>query len=131
MIAFLLAMVIKRTSPFMEREFSARSLYEKNSVFDYLNTALIAVAIIVDCVALSAIVFRLSEFGITPNKIAALGENILLLVNLAALLVLYVRYFTSKIEFALIESFQTRYLAVYAIWFAIVAFGFPLIFQFK
>ena len=75
---------------------SARSVYDKRGIFDYLNAALIAVAIVVDCVALSAIIFRLSEFGITPNKMAALGENILLLVNLAALLVLYTRYFASK-----------------------------------
>ncbi len=150
MIAFLLTMVIKRTSPFLEREFligfdlllvvvlgivlytiSARSLFEKHTIFDYLNTALIAVAIIVDCVALSAIVFRVAEFGITANKIAALGENILLLVNLAALLVLYIRYFLSKIKFTLIETFQTRYLTVYAIWFAIVSIVFPVLFHFK
>ena len=96
-----------------------------------MNTALIAVAIIVDCVALSAIVFRVAEFGITANKIAALGENILLLVNLAALLVLYIRYFLSKIKFTLIETFQTRYLTVYAIWFAIVSIVFPVLFHFK
>ncbi|HOB09370.1 MAG: permease prefix domain 1-containing protein [Limnochordia bacterium] len=150
MIAFLGAMVVKRTSPFMAREFligfdlllvvvlgivlytiSARSVYDKRSIFDYLNAALIAVAIVVDCVALSAIIFRLSEFGITPNKMAALGENILLLVNLAALLVLYARYFASKIEFTLIETFQTRYLTVYAVWFAIVAFVFPIVFRVK
>lgn len=110
---------------------SARSLFEKHTIFDYLNTALIAVAIIVDCVALSAIVFRVAEFGITANKIAALGENILLLVNLAALLVLYIRYFLSKIKFTLIETFQTRYLTVYAIWFAIVSIVFPVLFHFK
>ena len=150
MIAFLGAMVVKRTSPFMAREFligfdlllvvvlgivlytiSARSVYDKRSIFDYLNAALIAVAIVVDCVALSAIIFRLSEFGITPNKMAALGENILLLVNLADLLVLYDRYFASKIEFTLIETFQTRYLTVYAVWFAIVAFVFPIVFRVK
>ena len=150
MLAFLSVMVITRTSPFMEREFligfdlllgvvlgivlytiSARNLYEKQTIFDYLNTALIAVAIIVDCVALSAIVFRLSESGITPNKLAALGENILLLINLIALLVLYIRYFASKIEFKRIETWQTKYLTVYAIWFAIVVLVFPIVFHFR
>ena len=110
---------------------SARNLYEKQTIFDYLNTALIAVAIIVDCVALSAIVFRLSEYGITPNKLAALGENILLLINLIALLVLYIRYFASKIEFKRIETWQTKYLTVYAIWFAIVVLVFPIVFHFR
>ena len=90
---------------------------------------MIAAAIIVDGVALSAILFRLSEYGITPNKLAALGENVLLLINLAVLLVLYVRYFMGKIEFQGIEIWQTRYLTVYALWMGIVVFVFPLIFR--
>ncbi|HCF48702.1 MAG TPA: DUF4153 domain-containing protein, partial [Syntrophomonas sp.] len=44
------------------------------NLFDYLNMALIITALLIDGVALSAILFRLSAFGITPNKVAALGE---------------------------------------------------------
>jgi hypothetical protein len=143
-------MIATQTSPFTEREFligfdlmlvlvlgmvlytiSAKNIHDKQSIFDYLNATLIAVAIVVDTVALSAIVFRLSEYGITPNKLAALGENVLLLVNLAALLVLYVRYFRGRIEFQLIESWQTKYLNVYAVWMAIVVFLFPIAFGFR
>ena len=150
MLAFLAVMVMTRTSPFTEREFligfdlmlvlvlgmvlytiSAKNIHDKQNVFDYLNAALITVAIIVDSVALSAIVFRLSEYGISPNKLAALGENVLLLVNLAALLVLYVQYFAGKIEFRLIETWQTKYLNVYAVWMAIVVFVFPVVFRFS
>jgi len=110
---------------------SAKNIHDKQNVFDYLNAALTTVAIIVDSVALSAIVFRLSEYGISPNKLAALGENVLLLVNLAALLVLYVQYFAGKIEFRLIETWQTKYLNVYAVWMAIVVFVFPVVFRFS
>ncbi len=149
MLTFLGIVVITGKSPFMERNFligfdlmlvlvlgmvlyiiSARSIYDKRNIFDYLNTALIIVAIVVDGVALSAIVFRLSEYGISPNKLAALGENILLLVNLAGLLWLYIKYFMSKIEFDIIESWQTHYLTVYALWMAIVVFVFPVVFKF-
>ena len=84
-----------------------------------------------DAAALWAIAGRLSEFGITPNKLAALGENVLLLVNLTALLVLYIRYFMQKIEFKRIEMWQTKYLTVYAVWLGIVAFVFPIVFQFQ
>ncbi len=150
MITFLMVIVITGNSPFVERNFligfdlmlvlvlgmvlyiiSARNIYDKSNIFDYMNAALIFVAIIVDGVALSAILFRLSEYGISPNKLAALGENILLLVNLTALLWLYIRYFRSKIEFERIETWQTGYLTVYAIWMAIVVFVFPVIFRFN
>ncbi len=149
MVIFLMVVVITGNSPFAERDFligfdlmlvlvlgmvlytiSARNIYDKINIFDYLNTALIFVAIIVDGVALSAILFRLSEYGISPNKLAALGENVLLLVNLAVLLWLYVRYFMNKIEFEIIETWQTRYLTVYAIWMAVVVFAFPVVFRF-
>ena len=83
-------------------------------LLSYLNADLITVAILVDSVALSAIVFRLSEYGITPNKLAAFGENVLLLINLAALLALCLRYFAGKIGFQFIETWQTKYLNVYA-----------------
>ena len=150
MLAFLTVMIATRTSPFSQREFligfdlmlvlvlgmvlytiSARNRHDTKNIFDYLNVALITVAIIVDSVALSAIVLRLSEYGITPNKLAALGENVLLLVNLAALLVLYIRYFIGKIEFQIVETWQTKYLTVYAAWMAIVVFVFPIAFRFS
>lgn len=150
MVTFLIVVVVTGNSPFVERDFligfdlmlvlvlgmvlyiiSARSIYEKINIFDYLNVALIVVAVVVDGIALSAILFRLSEYGISPNKLAALGENILLLVNLAGLLWLYIRYFMRKIEFKIIESWQTKYLTVYAVWMAVVVFLFPVAFGFK
>jgi len=150
MLTFLIVMVITGESPFADRNYligfdlmlvlvlgmviytiSARKIYEKSSIFDYLNVALIIAAIAVDGVALSAIIIRLSEYGISPNKLAALGENILLLVNLVGLLWLYIKYFRNKIEFRKIENWQTFYLTIYAVWIAIVVFVFPIAFGFK
>jgi len=149
MVIFLMVIVITGNSPFVERNFliafdlmlvlvlgmvlytiSARNVYDKINIFDYLNATLIFVAIIVDGVALSAILFRLSEYGISPNKLAALGENILLLVNLLALLWLYIRYFLNRIDFEKIEIWQTAYLTVYVLWMAIVVLVFPIAFRF-
>ena len=93
--------------------------------------ALVAAAILVDGIALTAIILRLSEYGLSPNKLAALGENILLLLNLVGLLWLYIRYFNEKIDFEKIEIFQTSYLTCYAIWMGVVVFIFPIIFGFK
>lgn len=149
MCAFLAAMLIMGKSPFMERDFligfdfmlvlvlglvlyviSARGMNDKANLFDYMNLALILMALIIDSVALSAILFRLSAFGITPNKIAALGENLVLLVNLGGLAWLYFRYFIKKIDFIKLERWQTFYLYVYVIWMVIVVFLFPIIFRF-
>ncbi|MBV1758798.1 MAG: hypothetical protein KMY55_13285 [Dethiosulfatibacter sp.] len=150
MLAFLSVMVITGKSPFVDRDFligfdlmlvlvlgmvlytiSARNIYHKSNIFDYLNVALIVTAIVVDTIALTAIISRLSVYGVSPNKLAALGENILLFINLAGLLWLYIKYFKSKIEFSKIESWQTTYLSVYAIWMAVVVFVFPIIFKFQ
>ena len=86
---------------------------------------------IIDAVALAAILFRLTAFGITPNKLAALGENLILLINLGGLAWLYGRFFLKKIDFIKIENWQTTYLYVYAVWLAIVAFIFPIAFGFN
>ncbi len=150
MIAFLIVLVFSGKSPFMDRDYliafdfmlalvlglvlytiSARNPYGNNKLFDYLNLALIVAAMIIDTVALSAILFRLSAFGITPNKLAALGENLLLLINLGGLAWLYYRFFLKKIEFIKLENWQTTYLYLYAVWLGLVAFVFPIIFGFK
>lgn len=110
---------------------SARNPYAKNRLFDYLNMALIVAAMIIDAIALSAILIRLSTFGVTPNKLAALGENLILLVNLGGLAWLYGRFFLKKIDFIKIENWQTTYLYIFAIWLAVVAFIFPIIFGFN
>ncbi|MGE5403616.1 MAG: permease prefix domain 1-containing protein [Candidatus Saccharibacteria bacterium] len=150
MAVFLAVMIISGKSPFIEREFliafdfmlimvlglvlyviSARGTHDQVNLFDYLNLALIILALIIDSVALSAILFRVSAFGVTPNKIAALGENLVLLVNLGGLAWLYGRYLMKKVEFGIIEKWQTFYLYVFAIWTAIVAFVFPVVFRFR
>lgn len=110
---------------------SAKKMHEKSNVFDYLNVALIAAAVLADLAALFAIAYRLSEYGISPNKMAALGENILMLGNLAGLLWLYIRHFKDGIGFAEIKAWQTSYLTVYAVWMAVVVFVFPLAFGFR
>lgn len=149
MISFLAVMIITGKSPFMEREFliafdfmlalvlglvlyviSSRNNQQPANLFDYVNLALIIIAFIIDGIALSAILLRLSAFGITPNKLAALGENLVLLGNLGGLAWLYIVYFKKKCEFISLEKWQTGYLYVYFIWMAIVAFLFPVLFGF-
>ena len=61
---------------------SARDPQAPPDFFDGLQLLLVVSALVVDVVALTAIAPRISEFGVTPNRVAALGENLILLVNL-------------------------------------------------
>ena len=99
-------------------------------LFDILQLALVITALLVDLLVLGAIVSRLSDFGTTPNRIAALGENLVLLVNLARSAWLYFGFWRGRRPFAALERWQTAYAPVYAVWAAGVVVAFPLAFGF-
>jgi hypothetical protein len=109
---------------------SARDPQSPPGAFDVLQVVLVASALLADAVALWAIAARISEFGFTPNRVAALGENVILLVNLAWSAVLYVRFLRGRGSFASLERWQTSYVPVYAAWATLVVIVFPLAFAF-
>jgi hypothetical protein len=109
---------------------SARDPQSPPGVFDVLQIVLVVSALLADAVALWAIAARISEFGFTPNRVAALGENVILLVNLAWSAVLYLRFMRGRGSFASLEKWQTDYVPVYAVWAAIVVIAFPPLFAF-
>ena len=101
---------------------------EKKNISDYINFALIVLALIIDSVALSAIVFRLSSYGITPNRLAVLGLNILIWANLIWIMLSYLHFLQNKTGPSTIRDAVTKYLPVYGLWAAFVTFAFPLMF---
>jgi hypothetical protein len=109
---------------------SARDPRSPPGAFDALQVVLVVSALLADAVALWAIAARITEFGFSPNRVAALGENVILLVNLAWSARLYVRLLRGRGAFDRIEKWQTDYLPVYAAWAAIVVVVFPPIFRF-
>jgi hypothetical protein len=110
---------------------SARDQQAPPGVFDGLQLLLVLCALLVDALALWAIAVRISEFGFSPNKTAALGENLILLVNLGWSAVLYARFLMRRSPFVPLERWQTGYAPVYAIWVWIVVAFFPIIFGYK
>ena len=110
---------------------SARDPRSSAGAFDVLQVVLLVSALLADAVALWAIAARITEFGFTPNRVAALGENLVLLVNLAWSTVLYVRFLSGRGPFAQLEKWQTAYLPVYAAWAAIVVIVFPPVFGYR
>lgn len=110
---------------------STRDPQAPYNLFDGLQFILIVCALIVDILALCAIAVRITEFGFSPNKVAALGENIILLVNLAWSAVLYVRFMIKRSVFTPIERWQTTYIPIYTFWALVVVVVFPVVFGFK
>lgn len=107
---------------------SARDPQSPPGAFDVLQVVLVISALLVDAVALWAIAARITEFGFTPNRVAALGENIILLVNLAWSVVLYLRFLKGRGAFTSLEKWQTNYVPVYSAWAAVVVIIFPPVF---
>lgn len=95
-----------------------------------LQLVLVVCAVLVDLVALAAVLDRISEYGASANKLAALAENLILLVNLAWTAWLYIRVLRGKAAVSAIERWQTAYLPVYAAWAAVVVVLFPPLFRF-
>ena len=104
---------------------SARDPLVRVGLFDGLQLVLVVAALAVDAVMLAAILTRIAEFGASPNKLAALGLNLLLLVHLVGTAWITVGFLRGKRPFAAVERWQTRYLPVYGAWalFVVVAFG--------
>jgi hypothetical protein len=107
---------------------SARDPEAPPTVFDGLQLLLVVSALVVDIVALAAVTSRISEFGFTPNRVAALGENLILLVNLAWTAWLYAAFLRGRRPFRALESWQVAYLPVYSSWAALVVVVFPPMF---
>lgn len=110
---------------------SARDPQAPPGAFDTLQVVLLVSALLADVVALWAIAARITEFGFTPNRVAALGENVILLVNLGWSAALYSGFLRGRRPFAALERWQMNYLPVYAVWAAIVVIAFPVVFGFR
>jgi hypothetical protein len=110
---------------------SARDPQAPPDFFDGLQLLLVVSALAVDALALAAIAARISEFGFTPNRVAALGENLILLVNLTWTAGLYARFLRRRGAFSELERWQVAYLPVYSAWAAIVVVLFPPVFGYR
>jgi hypothetical protein len=107
---------------------SARDPLAPPGLFDKLQFALVVSALVIDALVLVTIAGRITEYGTTPNKAATLGENVILLANLAWSAWLLLGFMRRRTAFASLERWQTGYLPVYAVWAWIVVLVFPPVF---
>jgi hypothetical protein len=103
-------------------------LHRFNAVILFL---LSVITVLIDLIALSAIFYRLGTFGITPNRLAVTGSNILILCNLVLIIIDLYKFIYKKSNIEDVGLTISKYLPVYTVWILFVIFGFPLLFHMK
>ncbi len=150
LVVYLIAIIYSGKDPYNDREFllifnavligvmaliffsvAETSRSEKKQWEFQVLLLLSVVTIIINGIALSAILYRINEWGMTPNRAAVMGSNVLILVNLVMVAVRLVKVVTKKSEISEVGKTITFFLPVYAAWSIVVTFFFPFIFGFK
>jgi hypothetical protein len=98
---------------------------------DRIQLVGVAGALVLDVMVLGSIVARIGDLGFSPNRTAALGRNVVLLVNLAGAAWLSARFVTRRSTLHRLERWQTSYLPVFALWAATVVVVLPPLFGFS
>lgn len=150
LVIYLIAMIYSGKNPYSDREFlmvfnalligvmaiiffsiAESAQTTKSIAATWVLLLLSIVTIAVNGVALSAIVFRISEWGFTPNRVTVLGGNILILVNLLLVAANLFKAVTQKTDLYGVRKSMAFYLPVYFVWTVLVTFILPLIFGFR
>lgn len=150
LVVYLAATLIAGKSPYHDREFLVLfngllvgvmaliffSLAETdqsggNRAQIVLLFLLSAVTLLINSIALSAVLFRISEWGLTPNRAAVLGANVLMLAHLFYVGLKLFAVLTQKTGLVAVGASLAVFLPLYSLWSAVVIFLFPLIFGFK
>ena len=150
LIIFLITILVTGKDPYNDRDFllifnitllgvmgiiifsiSETSVIKNQKYNAIVLFALSVVTIIIDLIALSAIFYRLGQYGLTPNRLAVLVSNILVLINLTLIMINLFRINFKRKDFSIVETTVSEFLPVYLGWIIIVIFGFPAIFAMK
>jgi len=150
LIIYLIAIAISGKDPYNDRDFllifnimllgvmgiivfsiSETSIIRKQKFNEMILFILSIITVIIDLIALSAIFYRLVEYGVTPNRLAVLGSNILISVNLVLIMIDLYKINFKEMVIEKVELTISKYLPIYIIWTLIVIFGFPVIFGMK
>lgn len=149
-IVYLLAVAYTGKDPYNDREFlilfnvlligvmaliffsiSANAKSPTSKVGQYLLLALAGTTIIVNVIALSAIIFRISEWGMTPNRLAVVVANLLMLGHLSLIAFQLFQSVKAIAWNGRVENAISKFLPIYIIWALIVILILPFVFHFQ
>ncbi|OPZ96320.1 MAG: hypothetical protein BWY72_01707 [Bacteroidetes bacterium ADurb.Bin416] len=150
LVIFLISMVVTGKDPYNDRDFllvfnllllgvmalivfsvTETTLSKPKRFNVWMLFGLSIITLLVDLVALSAIVYRLGEYGFTPNRTAVLGSNLLIFGHLVLIMIDLFKVTFKGGQFDGVERTIARYLPVYTVWTIVVTFGFPFLFGMK
>lgn len=150
LVIYLISILVTGKDPYNDRDFlivfnlmligvmaiiifSISENYEnkKQRFNEIILLALSIITLLINLVALSAIVYRLGEFGFTPNRTAVLGANLLIFGNLILITIDLFKVNFNKSDIKRVELTIAKYLSIYIIWTVFVVFVLPFIFEFK
>jgi len=109
---------------------SAREPSDPAGLMDRVQLLAVASALVLDVMVLASMVARIGDLGMTPNRAAALGLNLVLLANLVGSAWLSTRFVTGRTAFHRLERWQTSYLPIFTLWTATVVAALPPLFAF-
>jgi hypothetical protein len=109
---------------------SAREPTTSPDWMDRIQLVAVVSALVLDVMVLGSMIARIGDLGFTPNRTAALGLNLVLLVNLAGAAWLSAKFLTGRSRHHRLERWQTTYLPVFALWAAAVVVMLPPVFAF-
>ena len=110
---------------------SAREPSTSPNWMDRIQLVAVVSALVLDLMVLGTMIGRIGDLGFTPNRAAALGLNLVLLVNLTGAAWLAVRFVRRRTTLHRLERWQTIYLPVFALWAATVVVVIPPLFGFR
>ena len=94
-----------------------------------INLALLGISLFINILALSAVIYRWFEYGMSPNRFVVIGLNIIIFSHLARIMMEHVKVLQKKSDVENAKSKVVDYLPVYTIWSLFVFFVLPIIFQ--
>ncbi|WP_373521523.1 hypothetical protein [Aquiflexum sp.] len=150
LVVYLSAIVISGKDPYNDREFllifnllligvmaliffsvAESANRNKNQFGTWILLFLAVVTTVVNLIALSAIIYRISEWGISPNRIAVLGANALMLIHLLIVAKNLTKTVLHKSEISTVGKSIVQYIPIYMVWAILMVFILPLIFGFQ
>jgi hypothetical protein len=146
---YLVVMLVSGQSPWTDRDFlisfdgllllvlgisvfciSDRNAQRPSRGYDVINFLLIVITQAINLVALSAILYRLAEYGLSPNRVVVIGANILIFVHLSLIIRAFIGVFRGQVGGEALAAAVVRFLPVYAVWALLVSGLLPLAFGF-
>ena len=148
--AYLVATIYQGKTPYNDREFLiifnglllvtwAMSVFyiighnplKDSKLMNVTHIGLLASTLVVNAIALSAILYRWAELGTTPNRVAVTGANILIFIHLIRITYQCIQNnFLGNTQQST-ENTIASFLPIYSLWSVVVVVILPIAFNFS